>query len=642
MLLDGRITYKPFLYEKSYDYWLRQQQSHWLPTEVQMGPDIQDWKLNITETEKSVVAGVLKGFIQTELVVNDYWTGRVAKWFPHPEIAMMATAFGAFECFDDQTELLTSSGWKNVSSLTMNDKIAQYNMTSKEISFTVPNKVVSYDYKGVMHHYKNKSTDICVTPNHDLILIHPTSKKTQKKKSMDGKWGRNYLYPSTGLGTGSQNSLTDEERLLIAIQADGCLRGNCPQSDPNWRTCDVNLHKSRKIERLEKLLCKLQVKYSRTISGTRVHYTFVVPGSTNISAIKSFGWVNINDFSVNKSKEFIEELLRWDGSDGRNWYNTNKQAVDVVQAIACLANISATIGINRSSSQKEEVILPHGASPKTMETCYVVTLCSQLNRTYPHRKEVPYDGKVFCVSVPTQNLVSRRNGHIAMTGNTIHTVAYAHLNDTLGIEDYDAFLTEPTAKAKIDRLLSIKDTKDKKEMARSLAVFSAFTEGVSLFSSFAILFNFSRFNKLKGVGQIISWSVLDESLHSEAGTWLFREFVKENPEVWDDELKKSIYDAARLTIEIEDNFIDNVFDGKVIEGIDSKDLKAFIRHRANVKLGEVMCKTNWKNIDQEALKRMAWFDTLSQGVSQQDFFAGRETLYSKGSISFENIFDGEE
>lgn len=322
MLLDGRITYKPFLYEKSYDYWLRQQQSHWLPTEVQMGPDIQDWKLNITETEKSVVAGVLKGFIQTELVVNDYWTGRVAKWFPHPEIAMMATAFGAFE--------------------------------------------------------------------------------------------------------------------------------------------------------------------------------------------------------------------------------------------------------------------------------------------------------------------------------TIHTVAYAHLNDTLGIEDYDAFLTEPTAKTKIDRLLSIKDTKDKKEMARSLAVFSAFTEGVSLFSSFAILFNFSRFNKLKGVGQIISWSVLDESLHSEAGTWLFREFVKENPEVWDDELKKSIYDAARLTIEIEDNFIDNVFDGKVIEGIDSKDLKAFIRHRANVKLGEVMCKTNWKNIDQEALKRMAWFDTLSQGVSQQDFFAGRETLYSKGSISFENIFDGEE
>lgn len=224
---------------------------------------------------------------------------------------------------------------------------------------------------------------------------------------------------------------------------------------------------------------------------------------------------------------------------------------------------------------------------------------------------------------------------------TIHTVAYAHLNDTLGIEDYDAFLTEPTAKAKIDRLSSIEDSKDKKQIAKSLAIFSAFTEGVSLFSSFAVLFNFSRFNKLKGVGQIIAWSVLDESLHSEAGTWLFREFVKEYPEVWDDELKKSIYDAARLTIEIEDNFIDNVFDNKTIDGLDAKDLKAFIRHRANVKLGEVMCKTNWKNIDQEALKRMAWFDTLSQGVSQQDFFAGRETLYSKGSISFENIFEEE-
>jgi ribonucleoside-diphosphate reductase beta chain len=326
-LVNIRNNYKPFIYGKCHDFWLKQQQAHWLPTEVQMGPDIQDWKLNLSETEKQVIAGILKGFIQTELIVNDYWQ-QVSRWFPHPEISMMASTFSSVE--------------------------------------------------------------------------------------------------------------------------------------------------------------------------------------------------------------------------------------------------------------------------------------------------------------------------------SIHTVAYAHLNDTLGIEDYDAFLTEPTAKAKIDRLVfegtpqltNLTSPEQLGNIARSLAVFSGFTEGVSLFSSFAVLFNFSRFNKLKGVGQIISWSILDESLHSEAGCWLFRELIKEHPELWTDELKKQIYDAARITIEIEDAFIDKVFDSGEVEGITPKEVKTFIRHRANVKLGELMCKTNWKNLDQEALKNMSWFDTLSLGVSQQDFFAGRETGYSKGSIDFsmEKVF----
>ncbi len=646
-LVNIRNNYKPFIYGKCHDFWLKQQQAHWLPTEVQMGPDIQDWKLNLSETEKQVIAGILKGFIQTELIVNDYWQ-QVSRWFPHPEISMMASTFSSVECFDDQTELLTATGWKNVKIITMEDEIAQYDISSSEISFIKPNKVVSYDYKGVMHHYKNQVTDICVTPNHDLILIHPSSRKIQKKKSMEGKWGRNYLYPSTGLGIGKEHQLTDEERLLIAIQADGCLRGNCPQSNPEWRTCDVTLHKPRKIERLEILLNKLNITYSKTILEKRHHYTFVVPGTTTISAIKNFGWADIKNFSTNKATEFIEELLKWDGTDNRNWYNTNKQAIDFVQAVALLANISATVGVNRSSDIKNEMILPQGGNPHSMKTCYVVTFCSQKNRTYPHRKEIDYDGKVFCVSVPTQNIVSRRNKRVAITGNTIHTVAYAHLNDTLGIEDYDAFLTEPTAKAKIDRLVfegtpqltNLTSPEQLGNIARSLAVFSGFTEGVSLFSSFAVLFNFSRFNKLKGVGQIISWSILDESLHSEAGCWLFRELIKEHPELWTDELKKQIYDAARITIEIEDAFIDKVFDSGEVEGITPKEVKTFIRHRANVKLGELMCKTNWKNLDQEALKNMSWFDTLSLGVSQQDFFAGRETGYSKGSIDFsiEKVF----
>lgn len=220
---------------------------------------------------------------------------------------------------------------------------------------------------------------------------------------------------------------------------------------------------------------------------------------------------------------------------------------------------------------------------------------------------------------------------------SIHAVAYAYLNQSLGLEDFSAFLHEPTAKAKIDRLILTKG-KSKEEIAKSLAIFSAFNEGVNLFSSFAILLNFSRFNKMKGLGQIIAFSIKDESLHSEAGCWLFRTLISEYPDIWNDELKKEIYEAARITVELEDNFIDKAFEVGEVQGLTASDLKAFIRHRCNTKLNDLGLKQNWKNIDKDALARMEWFDVMSAGVSHADFFAQRVTDYSKGSIDFSNIW----
>ena len=219
---------------------------------------------------------------------------------------------------------------------------------------------------------------------------------------------------------------------------------------------------------------------------------------------------------------------------------------------------------------------------------------------------------------------------------SVHAVSYAYLNQSLGLEDFDAFLHEPTAKAKIDRLIETKG-KSKEEIAKSLAIFSAFNEGVNLFSSFAILLNFSRFNKMKWLGQIINFSAKDESLHAEAGCWLFRTLVGEFPEIMTEELKKELYEAARLTVELEDDFIDKAFEKGPIEGLDAKDMKNFIRHRANTKLHDLGLNTNWKNIDKDAIERMSWFDVLSAGNSHADFFAQRVSDYAKGVIDFNKI-----
>jgi ribonucleoside-diphosphate reductase beta chain len=223
---------------------------------------------------------------------------------------------------------------------------------------------------------------------------------------------------------------------------------------------------------------------------------------------------------------------------------------------------------------------------------------------------------------------------------SIHTVGYSYLNDSLGLDDYSAFLQDQTAVAKLNTLKTVK-TKNKKDIARSLAIFSGFTEGVNLFSSFAILMSFSRFNLLEGVETIVSWSVRDESLHSEAGCWLFRTFIEENPDIWVDELKKDIYDAARLSVKLEDDFIDNAFSLGEVRGLIPGDLKNFIRMRANAKLQDLGLKTNWKNIDQDSLKRMAWFDELSGGTKFTDFFSSRVTDYSRSGFTVDNLFEEE-
>jgi ribonucleoside-diphosphate reductase beta chain len=245
------------------------------------------------------------------------------------------------------------------------------------------------------------------------------------------------------------------------------------------------------------------------------------------------------------------------------------------------------------------------------------------------------------------NKIARRFKHpeIQMMAATfssfegIHARSYSILNESLHLDDFEAFLYEPTTKAKLDNLMT-KDGKTRKDIAISLAVFSAFAEGVSLFSSFAILLNFSRFNKMKGMGQIISFSIRDESLHSEAGCWLFRKFVEEYPEVLTDEVKKEIYEAARIAVQLEDDFIDKVFEKGTVEGLDPKDLKQFIRHRANVKLSDLGLKANWKNVDKEAVARISsWFDILSSGVEQQDFFALRPSSYSRGVVDWSKTFE---
>jgi len=220
---------------------------------------------------------------------------------------------------------------------------------------------------------------------------------------------------------------------------------------------------------------------------------------------------------------------------------------------------------------------------------------------------------------------------------TIHAVAYSYLNETLGLENFEAFLHEEAISNKFELLMNTSSDYDhndlitiptaRKEVARSLAIFSAFAEGVSLYSSFAVLYSFQLRNLLKGIGQQMKWSVRDESLHSRMGCKLFNHMCEEYPELRE-ESKEDIYSAAKLIVDLEEKFIDKMFEMGDLENLSASDLKEFIKQRTNEKLKELGYGELFI-VNQEKSSNLDWFYHLTGGLTHTDFFAIRPTDYSK-------------
>ena len=238
----------------------------------------------------------------------------------------------------------------------------------------------------------------------------------------------------------------------------------------------------------------------------------------------------------------------------------------------------------------------------------------------------------------TQNVVSWFPKHeiqqMAMmfgSQETVHAVAYSYLNETLGLEDYEAFLQDEATMGRFENLVAT-DSNNTVDIGRSIAIFSAFAEGVSLYSAFAVLYSFQLRNLLKGIGQQMKWSVRDESLHSKMGCQLFRHMCSEDPQLLN-ECKDDVMEAAEAMLEAEENYIDKMFEMGDIEGMKSSDLKQFIRKRLNEKLVELGYADlgEYFDFNEAAAKELDWFYHLTGGVTHTDFFVIRPTDYSKAN-----------
>ena len=216
------------------------------------------------------------------------------------------------------------------------------------------------------------------------------------------------------------------------------------------------------------------------------------------------------------------------------------------------------------------------------------------------------------------------------TSEANHAHSYSLLNDTIGLPDteYKAFQEYKAMSDKHDYLFRSKG-EGVEGMARELATFSAFGEGLQLFASFVMLLNFQRFGKMKGMCQIVTWSIRDESHHVDNMIKLFHALIDENKHIWNDEFKKTLYDVARDMVSLEDKFIDLAFEQGGVEGIEPNQIKQYIRHIADRRLLQLGLKPNFAVKDNP----LPWLDWVLNGVEHTNFFENRATEYTKGSMT---------
>ena len=213
----------------------------------------------------------------------------------------------------------------------------------------------------------------------------------------------------------------------------------------------------------------------------------------------------------------------------------------------------------------------------------------------------------------------------------VHQRSYALLNDTLGLpeDEFSAFTEIQEMQDKLDFMADL-DVHSHSGLALAVAR-SVLNEGMSLFSAFAMLLNYQRFGKMKGMCEIVEWSIRDESMHCDGMAKLFRTFIEEHPKLVTDEFKATIYQMFRDAVTLEDRVIDIAFQMGGIQGLTGAEVKKYIRYIADRRLIQLGLKPNWK-VKENPLE---WLDWIINGDSFKNFFEGTVTDYSSDNMTGE-------
>jgi len=312
------------------------------------------------------------------------------------------------------TDLLTERGFLPLDQVLreQNIRVAQYTEQGA-IEFVLPRAYVRKPFSGkLIKVVTDKSMSLTTTPDHDNVTRSKTTRKLRKTVAPETSTSSSSELICAGFGTGSHIELTDIERFAIAYQADAAERIKGDGSRGGTVGVSFDLTKSRKRERLEALLTRLGWEYTTSDSDLRRSFYVKVSVEHLPLLVKDFSWVPLSEINGTWCHEFVDELQHWDGyvADDRTciqFTNTNESAANIVQAIATMAGCTSSI-YRRPDDRKE-----------TYRDVFNVFI-KQRDAVDLHRAakiEVPYEGEVGCVNVPSGMIIVRQEGKVAITGN---------------------------------------------------------------------------------------------------------------------------------------------------------------------------------------------------------------------------------
>ncbi|MDD5650757.1 MAG: ATP-binding protein [Candidatus Nanoarchaeia archaeon] len=358
-------------------------------------------------------------------------------------------------CYSSDTEVLTENGWKKYEDV-KNYKIAQFNPKNKTIQFLPHKGLFVYDYNNKMYHFYNKRNNILVTPNHKMLT------KEIRHKSYIVMEAENIDYNSINF-MNSGEYINKETKYFILPAIKHIQNRKHPkythQHKPKKIPMDIWLEflgyylteggiqkkpaigipqKSKEnVEKIKKCLSLLSKYVGFTLSETKdkIYTRFQITNTQLFEYLerecgkncveKKFP-LDLNFFSKRQLKILYNALMLGDGSsDGRSFNSSSKQLINIFQAIACL--------IGKSASQHLHYKEKYRGNRVAM---YRVCLSDRTEPSIMKKfiKKVDYNGKVFCFSTKTGFFITRRNGKIAIQGNTLRsqTTILAAANPKLG------------------------------------------------------------------------------------------------------------------------------------------------------------------------------------------------------------------
>lgn len=329
-------------------------------------------------------------------------------------------------CYDDKTEILTDEGWKLFKDLNKNELVAQYN-SDKTIEFVKPLEYFEDPYNGKMIQFSSdghKYVDVVVTPNHRMVREKNNKIEFFEAGDFSYKNRKGYSHRSNILVGGNVEvgeGLSSLDKLKIAFQADGSFPSHKDDYN-NKRGKGFPIRFSLKKERKKKRLIQLCEESNCSYSCKQYkngYYSFWI--NVQEEFVKDFSWVKINNMSYNQCYEFISELQFWGGYLKNNcivYSSINKNNIDIVQAVASLCGC-------KTHYNCYDYIRDDGYNRKTLHSVIINLNKNWIKGTKVTRKEIDYDGFVYCVSVPSKMLIVRRNNKVIVSGNTEHSVMCA-------------------------------------------------------------------------------------------------------------------------------------------------------------------------------------------------------------------------